>query len=212
MAEFSKAFDSLEWKCIFRTLTFLFLALPSTNGYKQFMDNQYVKSKIIATFQSNSQCQEACPISALLFVLSVEILGIQIHQQTYVQGLDFGFPYKVKTVQYAKDCIMFLNNKNELYTALNVLQSYGEISGLTLNLPKCEGLWLGSDKHRQHNCNLFLIKWPDQIRCLGITYFLCPKCRSSHKTIMVITVRAHCKCSVIFVIVSDAGESPKQSC
>ena len=24
------------------------------------------------------------------------------------------------------------------------------------------------------------------------TYFLCPKCRSLHKTIMVITVRAHC--------------------
>ena len=31
-----------------------------------------------------------------------------------------------------------------------------------------EGLWLGSDKHRQHNCNLYGTKWPDQIRCLGI--------------------------------------------
>ena len=98
--------------------------------------------------------RQGCPISALLFVLSVEILGITIRQQTNLQGLDFGFPNNVKTVQYADDCIMFLNNKNELYTALNVLRTYGEISGLTLNLSKCEGLWLGSDKHRQHNCNL----------------------------------------------------------
>ena len=78
--------------------------------------------------------RQGCPISALLFVLSVEILGITIRQQTNLQGLDFGFPNNVKTVQYADDCIMFLNNKNELYTALNVLRTYGEISGLTLNL------------------------------------------------------------------------------
>ena len=68
-------------------------------------------------------------------------------------------------MQYADDCVMFLNNENELYAAL---RSYGQISGLTLNLSKCEGLWLGSDKNRQQNCNLCGIKWPDQIICLGI--------------------------------------------
>ena len=34
---------------------------------------------------------------------------------------------------------------------------------------KCEGLWIGVDKHRQHNCKLFYIKWPkDPIKCLRI--------------------------------------------
>ena len=37
-----------------------------------------------------------------------------------------------------------------------------------MNLSKCEGLWLGQDKYRQKNCTLFGIRWPDQIRCLGI--------------------------------------------
>ena len=34
--------------------------------------------------------------------------------------------------------------------------------------------------------------WGDDCIYVCITYFLCPKCRSLHKTIMVITVRAHC--------------------
>ena len=42
------------------------------------------------------------------------------------------------------------------------------MSGLELNLSKCEGLWLGRDKNKQTNYRLFGIKWPEQIRCLGI--------------------------------------------
>ena len=40
------------------------------------------------------------------------------------------------------------------------------MSGLELNISKCEGLSLGRDK--QEKCTLFGIKWPKQIRCLGI--------------------------------------------
>ena len=53
-------------------------------------------------------------------------------------------------------------------SALNLLTKFGEISGLKLNMEKCEGFWFGRDKILQENCNLFGIKWPEQIRCLGI--------------------------------------------
>ena len=43
-----------------------------------------------------------------------------------------------------------------------------KVSGLKLNLSKCEGLWLGKDKARQHQCTLFGIRWPNQVRCLGV--------------------------------------------
>ena len=42
------------------------------------------------------------------------------------------------------------------------------MSGLILNIEKCEGLWLGRSKFLQRNCKLFGIKWPEQFRCLGI--------------------------------------------
>ena len=35
-------------------------------------------------------------------------------------------------------------------------------------MSKSEGLWLGQDKSRQKDCSLFGVKWPEQIRCLGL--------------------------------------------
>ena len=64
--------------------------------------------------------------------------------------------------------LCFLNDKNELCTALNILCQFGKISGLNLNLSKCEGLWLVKDKNRQKKSNLCGIKRPDQNKCLGI--------------------------------------------
>ena len=47
-------------------------------------------------------------------------------------------------------------------------KKYGQLSGLLLNIKKCEALWLGKDKALQPGCTLFGIKWPEQIRCLGV--------------------------------------------
>ena len=64
--------------------------------------------------------------------------------------------------QYADDYTLFLNNRAKFCSALNILEIYGNLSGLILNIEKCEGLWLGRDKVLQLNCNLLGIKWPDQ--------------------------------------------------
>ena len=81
----------------------------------------------------------------------------------------FGYKEKpVKIAQYADDCILCLNNTAELRTTLTLLDRFGKVTGLLLNVSKCEGLWLGKFKNRQKGCNLFGIKWPEQLRCLGI--------------------------------------------
>ena len=96
-------------------------------------------------------------------------MGLKIKQKDKLKGLNLGYPNKlVKTVQYADDCIAFLNNKNELCTVSSLIGEYGNASGIKLNFLKCDGIWLGVDKMRQKDCKLFGIKWPDQNRCLGI--------------------------------------------
>ena len=59
----------------------------------------------------------------------------------------------VKIAQYADDGILFLNDKNELCSALNILEIFGRMSGLILNIEKCEGLWLGRSKFLQQIVN-----------------------------------------------------------
>ena len=85
-----------------------------------------------------------------------------------IKGFNLGFEKHIKIIQYADDGILFLNDKTELCCALNILKQFGNVSGLDLNIHKCEGLWLGKNKYMQTNCNAFGIKWPEQIRCLGI--------------------------------------------
>ena len=74
----------------------------------------------------------------------------------------------IKLAQYADDCILFLNSKSEVCSALNILKGFGQLSGLILNFDKCEGLWLGKDNNLQYHCNLFGIKRPEQFRCLEV--------------------------------------------
>ena len=163
MADFTKAFDSLEWDFMFRTLDF-FRFGPS---FKKWITTMYTlpvgkiknNGHLSEEFSMTRGVRQGCPISTLIFILSIEILGLKIRQHNDLKGLNLGFPNKmVKTVQYADDCIIFLNDQHELYTAINIIREYGKVSGLSLNLSKCEGIWLGADKHRQHNCKLLGIK------------------------------------------------------
>ena len=43
---------------------------------------------------------------------------------------------------------------------------------MTLNLAKCEGLWLGRSKYKQQTCNLSGIKWPQFLNKLGTNWYI----------------------------------------
>jgi len=113
--------------------------------------------------------RQGCPVSALLFILAVEILALKIRHSPSLKGFDLGFINKPVIIsQYADDAILFLNNKDEICSALRILIEFGNFAGTQLNLSKCEGLWIGTDKNKQKDCKLFGIKWPFSIRYLGI--------------------------------------------
>ena len=69
------------------------------------------------------------------------MLGIQLTASNSLKGFCFGQDLSpIKLVQYADDCILFLNSKSELCSALNILERFGHLSGLRLNIDKSEGL------------------------------------------------------------------------
>ena len=173
MADFEKAFDSLDWGFMFKTLNF-FKFGPSFKHWIRTLyslpggrikNNGYISDE----FSISRGIRQGCLVSALLFILAIELFGLRIRQELNLKGFEFGFPKKpLKMVQYADDCILLLNNIDKLCTAISIFDLLSDVSGLNLNLSKCEGLWLGQNKYREKNCTLFGIRWPVQIRCLGI--------------------------------------------
>ena len=173
MLDFTKAFDTIQWDFIFKTLNYFNFGPSFIRWIKTLYHNPEACIKnngyMSDCFEISRGIRQGCPVSALIFVLCVEILAITIRNSTSLQGFCFGNEdNKIKISQYADDGILFLNNRNQFCSALNILETFGTFSGLKLNIEKCEGFWLGTDKDLQLNCNLFGIKWPEQFRCLGI--------------------------------------------
>ena len=172
MLDFRKAFDSLEWDFLFKTLKYFnfsdsFIKWIQTL-YKDpvaYIKNNGHLSKEIEIYRG---IRQGCPVSALLFIIATEIMALAIRQNSDIQGFKVDENI-IKILQYADDGTLLLKTEDEMKIAVDIISQFGKLAGTKLNLSKCEGLWLGNDKYRQQNCNLLNIKWPNEpIRCLGI--------------------------------------------
>jgi hypothetical protein len=86
--------------------------------------------------------RQGCPISALLFILAAEILGINIRNNKNIIGLTFnGQEHKI--AQYADDSTLFVLNMKSIEHAINCIQDFGHVTGTKLNLKKSKGILMG---------------------------------------------------------------------
>ena len=171
--DFTKAFDSLEWNFMFRVLRFFnfgetfihWIKLLYTNPLSCIKNNGHISQEV----HISRGIRQGCPVSGLLFILAVEILAIKIRATPALKGIRVGKNNKVlKISQYADDGILYLNDKNELYSSLNILNEFGNIAGPLLNIGKCEAMQIGRIQRATNYKNLFGLKWKRSIRCLGI--------------------------------------------
>ena len=126
-------------------------------------------------FPADSGIRQGCPFSPLAFVLALELLAIKIRQSENVKGLSFDKHFKISNMVesltialYADDITLFLADENDLTNALTIFGLFREVSGLAINIAKCEAMWLGSSKNRRdmyHNFN-----WKTKIKILGIFF------------------------------------------
>ena len=114
MLDFKNAFDSLEWNFVLRSLQYFNLG-PS---FIKWIETIYWKPEaciknnghISDSFKIFRGIRQGCPVSAILFIICVEVLGIRIRSSQCLAGFDFGHPQKPKISQYADDGIVFLKN------------------------------------------------------------------------------------------------------
>ena len=112
--------------------------------------------------------RQGCPVSALLFILVVEVLAINIRENKNIHGLEAAFIHKkqyIKLSQYAEDCTVFLKNKANIKELLAEIKYFTDAAGLELNINKTIGIDLTETDDYDYLGIRFTSK---PVKCLGI--------------------------------------------
>ena len=152
--DFEKAFDSIEWPFIERTLNHLNFGASLVTWFKLFYSN------ISSCIQNNGWSSEffslsrgvrqGCPLSPYLFILCAEVLAKcnAVRKDENIRGINIG-NVECKLSQYADDTTMILDGSElSLSRTLLLLDNFAILSGLKINYEKTEALWMGSYKDR----------------------------------------------------------------
>ena len=89
-------------------------------------------------FPLHRSTRQGCPLSPLLFAVAIEPLAIALRAELRITGITkYGFEQKVSL--YVDDLLLYLSNLSvSVPGALDILSSFGKISGYKLNLDKSE--------------------------------------------------------------------------
>uniref|UniRef100_A0A3P9LB20 Reverse transcriptase domain-containing protein n=1 Tax=Oryzias latipes TaxID=8090 RepID=A0A3P9LB20_ORYLA len=138
--DFYKASDSVNHHFIFSCLHKFGFGPFFCNTVKTLYNNANCSVKLkygtSPRFNLNRGIRQGCPISPYLFLLVTQTLAdyITIHKLKGISVL-----YKeILISQLADDTTLFLRDSSQVSCALNLIQSFSDVSGLRLNLNKCE--------------------------------------------------------------------------
>ena len=95
-------------------------------------------------FKVSRGVRQGCPLSPLLFVMAVEIPALKIRQNQLYQGIELPNGQNAKISQFADDTTLILKDTMSLRNAMNIVNSFGVLSGLQLNKKKTKAMWIGS--------------------------------------------------------------------
>ena len=172
--DFEKAFDSLEWSFIERTLQHFGFGSSLITWVQTFYKN--IESCVLNNgwtscfFQPQRGVRQGCPLSPYLFILSAEILAKATRSNKNIKGISVNNS-EIKISQYADDTTFILNGtRDSLSATLKMIETFSSMSGLRLNSKKTEALWIGSmagNKEKLLPEKNF--KWPEnKVKVLGV--------------------------------------------
>ena len=122
------------------------------------------------SFKISRGIKQGCPVSALLFNLTVETMALSLKNNEQIKGVKIKVSdtiYHVKLTQYADDCTLFLADLNNIPEALALISRFTKVSGLKLNIEKTEAMGLGTQRGLADN--IFGVQFVDKpIKFLGI--------------------------------------------
>ena len=170
--DFKKAFDSLDWNFLNKTLQSFNLGPYIQKWVKTFYTD--ISSCVVNNgyasefFHPQRGVRQGCPLSGILFVLCAEILANAIRNNQYIKGIKI-HDKEFKISQYADDTTAFVSDITSAEKLFEILNAFQLSSGLEVNKSKTEAMWLGALRHNPEAPSD--ITWPSKpINSLGIDF------------------------------------------
>ena len=138
LIDFEKAFDSISWKFLYKTLKMFgfsedfirWVKLFNTNIKAYILQCGFLSEEIII----ERGCRQGDPLSAYLFLLGAEVLSTFIKLDKNIKGLKFGDQH-IKMTQFADDTTLILDGTQcSLEAARNILDEHDVKQQTTTNL------------------------------------------------------------------------------
>lgn len=171
--DYAKAFDSLSISSIKKALVYFGFG----EHFRRWIDILLYNRKscvrnggyISDSFDMNRGVRQGCPISPLLFILTLELLARDIRRNVNVKGIQLAphtLPVKIKL--YADDATFFLSDMIDYREVLSRIKLFSHFSGLCLNKSKSAAMFIG-DTTRKDQMK-YGIKFVNSIKVLGVIF------------------------------------------
>lgn len=120
-------------------------------------------------FEMKNGTRQGCPLSPMLFVLSLEPLLATIRNDSSISGFKLG-KEEHKLSAFADNILFYVTNPRKTMCNLtNTLKQYGEISNFKINLAKFEILNINLSQIEERRLkNEFKFTWTKELKYLGI--------------------------------------------
>ena len=171
--DYAKAFDTLSVNAIIKASKYFNIG---ANFIKWIEILLYKRVSCVRNggflspfFQMHRGVRQGCPISPLLFIMTVELLAINIRKEKNIKGFCIpGSNRPIKIKQYADDTTLFLKDIIDFREVLSKIKNFAEFSGLNLNKNK-SFIMMISNKTKNNHIK-FGIRFVNQIKILGVIF------------------------------------------
>ena len=176
--DFEKAFDSVDWQFLWKTLK----AFGYPEGFidKIIIFYKGIQTKVInggTTTDFFNMCRgvmQGFPPAGFLFVLAIEMLLIKIRADNNIKGIAIR-GHEVKLSGFADDITNFLADLASIERLLQELERFGQASGLRCNIGKCKLMSISGEQANTFTYENESIDWVDEMTVTGITFTRDPK-------------------------------------
>lgn len=165
----SKAFDRIEHAYLFAVLEAFGVPQETIMALRKLYGGMtselVVNGRVVSSFPVTRGVRQGCPLSPVLFILSLDPFLVKIAKDPWVRGLPMPGSERAVVMAYADDITLYLEDVDSVHRVFKLFEEYALVSGARLNHSKSKALRLGGVYGP-----LPQVAWGSHVTILGITY------------------------------------------